>query len=243
MSKPLESRFLVFSSPAVAEDGSVTDYGDREDVFGPEHPFNNAKGEAVRLADRIARARGVDAMVVEEHWQKAEDCGPVHMATAAKDFTPAPHVEQVCASCEGTNVLADAYAAWNTESQEWGIDSLYDKGAHCNDCGGETRIVERPIQRKEPSVKSYGVYTGFDIFDDDTPGGEGKLQQSFDAAASPEDASDQAVELALSLANSTGKPIVVSAEMTDGTTRGEVIHPSGGSPAKPRRRRGMRAGA
>ncbi len=51
-------------------------------------------------------------------------------------------VRMVCKTCGSEDVLCDAYAAWNYEKQEWELSSCFDKGAYCNDCDGETRIVE-----------------------------------------------------------------------------------------------------
>lgn len=54
-------------------------------------------------------------------------------------------LQMFCGKCGGTNVRADAYAAWNVEKQEWELAATYDKGAACEDCGDECRIVEREI--------------------------------------------------------------------------------------------------
>jgi hypothetical protein len=56
-----------------------------------------------------------------------------------------------CSSCGGENVVSDAYAAWDVEAQQWTISSVFDKGAYCEDCDGETRIVEKPSARTEDS--------------------------------------------------------------------------------------------
>lgn len=44
-----------------------------------------------------------------------------------------------CAKCKGTDVLFDAYAAWNAELQQHEIHSTYDR-AVCEDCGGECKV-------------------------------------------------------------------------------------------------------
>ncbi len=54
-------------------------------------------------------------------------------------------VQMVCRTCGSPNVLADAYASWHEGEQRWELHSTYDKSAHCDDCGGETRIEERPL--------------------------------------------------------------------------------------------------
>lgn len=40
----------------------------------------------------------------------------------------------VCLECQSTNILRDAYAAWDFEKQEWIIHSVYDDMI-CADCG------------------------------------------------------------------------------------------------------------
>ena len=51
----------------------------------------------------------------------------------------------ICSYCGSENVMADAYAAWNIERQEWELVNTFDKGAVCDDCDGETRIKEREL--------------------------------------------------------------------------------------------------
>jgi hypothetical protein len=47
----------------------------------------------------------------------------------------------VCGDCGGSNVLADAHAAWNVETQQWEVHNVFDKGAYCDDCdSSEIRI-------------------------------------------------------------------------------------------------------
>jgi hypothetical protein len=49
-------------------------------------------------------------------------------------------VQPVCNRCGSADILADAYASWNFETQEWEISQAFDKGAFCPDCDGETKI-------------------------------------------------------------------------------------------------------
>lgn len=56
-----------------------------------------------------------------------------------------PRLQMHCRKCGGTKVRRDADATWNTETQEWELAGLYDKGATCDDCGDECRIDERPL--------------------------------------------------------------------------------------------------
>jgi hypothetical protein len=53
-------------------------------------------------------------------------------------------LRMICGSCGGDNVLCDAFANWNVETQAWELHSTYDKGSHCEDCEGECRIEEVP---------------------------------------------------------------------------------------------------
>lgn len=55
-------------------------------------------------------------------------------------------IEMVCSTCGSDEVLCDAYAEWCVETQDWILHSTYDKGAHCDRCGGECRIVEQEIE-------------------------------------------------------------------------------------------------
>jgi hypothetical protein len=54
-------------------------------------------------------------------------------------------VKMVCAQCGSDEVRADAYAAWDVESQSWELAQTFDKGAYCDKCDGETRLEERPL--------------------------------------------------------------------------------------------------
>ena len=58
-------------------------------------------------------------------------------------------LKMVCSTCGGEDVLCDAYASWNVESQEWELSNTFDKGSFCNDCGGETRIDKIEISEGE----------------------------------------------------------------------------------------------
>jgi hypothetical protein len=62
--------------------------------------------------------------------------------------TASPKVQMVCAECGGTNVMRDAWACWNVETQEWELQSTFDN-AHCDDCDGETSIDDMPLDNWE----------------------------------------------------------------------------------------------
>lgn len=55
-------------------------------------------------------------------------------------------LKMVCRRCGSDDVLADAYAAWNVETQKWEVESTFDKGGHCNACDGEARIVSVELE-------------------------------------------------------------------------------------------------
>jgi len=57
-----------------------------------------------------------------------------------------PRVKMTCKTCGSEDVIGDAYAAWDKHAQRWEISGdVFDKGAYCNACDGETRIVETPL--------------------------------------------------------------------------------------------------
>lgn len=49
-----------------------------------------------------------------------------------------------CSHCGGRNVRRDADAAWDEDDQAWTLVGVYDN-ATCEDCGGETSLVESPL--------------------------------------------------------------------------------------------------
>ena len=53
-------------------------------------------------------------------------------------------VTMICRDCGSTDVKADAYASWNVTTQAWEIIDLFDKGAYCGGCDGDTRLEEAP---------------------------------------------------------------------------------------------------
>jgi hypothetical protein len=62
-------------------------------------------------------------------------------------------VQIVCGTCGSADVRADAYAAWNTETQEWELTATFDKGSVCEVCEGETRTEEVPLDQWEAAIK------------------------------------------------------------------------------------------
>lgn len=55
-------------------------------------------------------------------------------------------VKMVCEDCGSDDVVADAYASWNVDTQKWEVDSIFDKGSYCNNCDKESYLVKEVIQ-------------------------------------------------------------------------------------------------
>ncbi len=58
--------------------------------------------------------------------------------------SPAPPITIHCATCNSQDVRRDASVEWNTELQMWEIVTVYDN-ADCEDCGGETSLIEKTM--------------------------------------------------------------------------------------------------
>lgn len=54
----------------------------------------------------------------------------------------------ICAVCGSEAVRRDADACWNVALQQWELCAVYDN-ATCEQCGGETRLVEVPEKEQE----------------------------------------------------------------------------------------------
>lgn len=52
----------------------------------------------------------------------------------------------VCAHCGSTDVVVDSFSKWDEETQEFVTTFVSDKGHYCNDCDGECRIKEIPLE-------------------------------------------------------------------------------------------------
>lgn len=46
----------------------------------------------------------------------------------------------ICSHCRGGDLLFDAYAAFDTDTQEYVIQTVFDSGVICENCEGETSI-------------------------------------------------------------------------------------------------------
>jgi hypothetical protein len=47
----------------------------------------------------------------------------------------------VCSWCGGENVMIDAWAVFNKNSQLWELGPTFDAG-YCDDCDGEANVIE-----------------------------------------------------------------------------------------------------
>ena len=47
----------------------------------------------------------------------------------------------ICSDCKSDDVLADAYAEWDTDTQKWVISNTFDN-AFCNSCNGEANLIK-----------------------------------------------------------------------------------------------------
>lgn len=56
-------------------------------------------------------------------------------------------VVPVCSRCGSEDVKGDAYAVWDKDTQQWEVagGDVFDKGAVCEPCGGETTIKWRKV--------------------------------------------------------------------------------------------------
>ncbi len=49
-------------------------------------------------------------------------------------------LKPICSECGNDDILNDAYAEWDMDTQSWIIQQVFDKGAICQDCEGETSL-------------------------------------------------------------------------------------------------------
>jgi hypothetical protein len=57
----------------------------------------------------------------------------------------------VCLCCRSSDILFDAYAHWNQETQAWEVHGTYDKGSYCRRCDDdEARVEWVPVDAPEP---------------------------------------------------------------------------------------------
>ncbi len=58
-------------------------------------------------------------------------------------------VEYVCAYCGSNEISRDAWADWDTGTQQWVLGAIFDY-AHCHRCESETSLEERAVPKPEP---------------------------------------------------------------------------------------------
>lgn len=63
-----------------------------------------------------------------------------------------PMIKYVCEKCGSDDVSADTASRWNIVRQEWETSSVFDKGAGCDVCGGECRIIEKELTPEEEAA-------------------------------------------------------------------------------------------
>lgn len=54
-------------------------------------------------------------------------------------------IRMTCSDCGSENVLRDAWASWNVETQEWELGQVFDE-AFCEQCEGACKIGEIPAE-------------------------------------------------------------------------------------------------
>lgn len=50
-----------------------------------------------------------------------------------------------CNACGSQDVYRDAFASWNTETQQWELVAVYD-AATCEACENDTTLIERAVE-------------------------------------------------------------------------------------------------
>ena len=120
---------------SVLEDGSVTD-GDMAWESVDQFRTSMADDPQGPIGWVIKHRNTVTPINGKQNSDKSEEAS-----------TADEKVAMVCSECGSTEVLADAYAEWDTEAQDWAVASTFEKGAHCAECDGDTRIDAVPLKR------------------------------------------------------------------------------------------------
>ena len=53
-------------------------------------------------------------------------------------------VKYQCPHCNSDEILRDAYASWNVDSQQWELENVFDYTI-CNQCEREVSPIEKPV--------------------------------------------------------------------------------------------------
>jgi len=69
-------------------------------------------------------------------------------------MTEGAKISMVCRTCGSTNVMRDAWAVWDCETQEWTLGNVFD-AAQCDDCDGETSLDEVPYDAECEEAERY----------------------------------------------------------------------------------------
>lgn len=56
-------------------------------------------------------------------------------------------IRMVCATCGSDDVLADAWASWDINSQQWELSQTFDE-KYCNNCEDSCKLIEEPINEQ-----------------------------------------------------------------------------------------------
>jgi len=65
-------------------------------------------------------------------------------------------IRKVCAKCGSDKVKIDAFAFWNTETQEWDSPVVFPT-YFCDVCDGETTIKDVPLDRLRDWLEAMSV--------------------------------------------------------------------------------------
>jgi len=93
-------------------------------------------------------------------------------------------IKIVCAECEGENVVRDAWASWDVETQKWEASSVFDD-ARCEDCDREVSLNE--VEIVDPRKAALDALSAAQDFmngfaDDETQEGIGDMLDDIGAA-------------------------------------------------------------
>ena len=59
----------------------------------------------------------------------------------------------ICSDCKSDDVLADAYAEWDIDSQKWVISNTF-SNSFCNSCEGETKLIKVKVTHEFMEVNN-----------------------------------------------------------------------------------------
>jgi len=51
----------------------------------------------------------------------------------------------VCGTCGSTEVVRDAWAAWDEDTQQWVLENVFDE-AYCHECEETRQLAEQPLE-------------------------------------------------------------------------------------------------